>query len=115
MSLLDQMPHRVTHTRPGYQRDELIGDTDENPTTVATLVKCWVQNASMREINEYQRRNENVTHKVYFPTDPGLLVGDYLTVTSGPSFVGTVLKFQADSDRSAGLGVLYGAMCEEER
>lgn len=114
MTLLDQMPHRIRHDRPTYERDDLLGDT-QTLVQQAANVKSWVQNASMVEINEFQRRNERVTHKVFFPADPGLQVGDILTVTSGPSFVGIVLKFQADSDRSAGLGVLYAAMCEEER
>ena len=57
---------------------------------------------------------ENVTHKVYFGARPSVRPGDQLVVTSGPADVGAVLKVQADADRSAGKGVLFGVMCEEE-
>jgi hypothetical protein len=114
MSLLDNLPHVCTLTRPDYDQDELGGQI-ENQTAVTTGIACWVQNASMREIEAYRKVDTEITHKVFFQTDPGFRPGDDLIVTSGPSFVGVEMEFQAGpTDRSAGLGVLFAAMFAEE-
>jgi hypothetical protein len=114
MSLLDRFPHKGTISRLRYERDEYIGNR-EVAVPLATGVQAWVQNASMSEITEFQKRDMAVTHKAFFLADHGMRPGDLFTVTSGPAFVGDVLKFQAKSDRSAGLGVVHGAMFELER
>ena len=113
MSLLDNMPHTVRHERNTYTRDEQGAET-EAPEIITAAVEAWVQNATRSEITEFEKRDERVTHKVFFNADQDLRPGDYLVVTAGPSHVGERLKFQAYSDRSAGLGVLFGAMCELE-
>lgn len=113
MSLIDQLPHTGTHTRPNYDQDELGGQV-ATQETVASGIACWVQNASMAEIAAFQKIDTLITHKVFFAADPGLLPGDELIVTAGPSFVGAVLLFTAGpTDRSSGLGILYAAMFEE--
>lgn len=117
MTLLERMPHQVRIDRFRYETDELGGNI-ETPVAIASGVEAWVQNAGMNEISEYQKRDERVTHKVFFPTEPPLRVGDRITVTATTAadgvMAGLELKFLARSDRSAGLGVLYAAMCVEE-
>lgn len=114
MSLLDDLPHTGTHYRPSYDHDEL-GASRETDTTVATGIACWVQNASMNEIEAYQKVDTVVTHKVFFTAAPDIRPGDDLVITAGPSFVGKRLEFRSGvTDRSAGLGVLWAGMFEED-
>lgn len=113
MSLLENLPHTVRHERSTYARDAVGADTEARITITAS-VEAWVQNASRAEVEEFDKRDERVTHKVFFNSNPSPRVGDHFVVTAGPSHIGEDLKFQADSDRSAGLGVLFGALCELE-
>lgn len=115
MSLLQQMLHRVRIDRLAYARD--VDDMGELRTssTISTDVHAWVQNASRSEILEYQKRDQEITDRVFFNLRPDLQVGDTVTVLSGPSRVGQVFKVKAWEERSAGKGVLWGAMCEVER
>lgn len=114
MSLLDNMPHKCSIDRPRHVNDAW-GANREEDASVATGTACWAQNASQSEINEFQKRDQSVTHKVYFPAEPPLRVGDHITITTAEAgMLGLVLKFQAAADRSAGLGVLFAAMCQEE-
>lgn len=115
MSLLTQMIHRVTLQRPSYTRDP--GDVGDRVTYAAhaTSVESWVQNASTDEIMEYQKRDQEISDRVFFNAKPDLLVGDQIVVTSGPSRVGDVFTVIDVVERSAGKGVLWRAMCEVER
>jgi hypothetical protein len=113
MSLLTNLPHTVTHYRRKYSRGDYL-DTQIEDEQQATGISAWVQNASQGEIERYQKKDESITHKVYFASDPGMRSGDVITVTAGPSFVGKTLNYRALTDRSAGLGVLFGAMFDEE-
>jgi len=115
MSLLTQMIHRVRIDRPSYTRD--IGDVGDRATmaTVASNVESWVQNAKTSEILEYEKRNMEITDRVFFNAKPNLRVGDEIVVTSGPSRVGDVFQMKDLVERSAGKGVLWRAMCEIER
>jgi hypothetical protein len=113
MSLLNNLPHTVTHTRRKYLRDEYMGNTTQIET-LSTGVSAWVQNASQREIEQYQKRDELITHKVYYASDPSIRPGDRITVTAGPSFVGDVFNYESLTDRSAGLGVLFRIMVNAE-
>jgi len=114
MSLLDNLPHTATHTRPSYSNDEL-GANRQTDVTIATGLKCWVQNANIQEVEAYQKIDTRITHKVFFTTDPDIRPGDDITVTAGPSFVGKKLEFvSGPTDRSAGLGVLFAGMFEED-
>ena len=113
MSLLDNLLHTVRHERNTHSRDALGADVQAREVITAS-VEAWIQNASRAEVVEFGKRDKLVSHRVYFSSNPAPRVGDYFVVTAGPSHVGEDLKFQADSDRSAGLGVLYGALCELE-
>ncbi len=62
------------------------------------------------EIEEWQQRNTEVSHKVYFTSDPGVdehcileIDGDVLSVRSA-----------AHPDASVGLGVVYRVMVKLE-
>ena len=114
MSLLDNLPHTVDHYRKRYERDEYIGNTS-TPVSIATGVQAWVQNASMSEVDEFQKLDQRVTHKVFYSADPGIRPGDRIVVTAGTSFCGKTFDFRAMTDRSAGMGILFGVMVEEER
>jgi len=113
MSLIDNLPHTVTHRRPSYARDEYGGNL-ETTTNVATGVSAWVQMASANQISEFAKRDQLISHTVYFESDPGLRPGDSIIVSAGPSFVGVEMEYVAGTDYSAGLGVLYGAAFQEE-
>lgn len=113
MSLIDNMPHTATQYRPSYDQDELGGQIP-NQQAQATGIECWVQNASMQEIERYQKQDTEISHRVFFPTKPDMRPGDEIVVTAGPSFVGLTLEFQAGpTDRSAGMGVLFAAVFQE--
>lgn len=117
MSVLDNLPHTARIDRFSNANDSL-GANLPTAVEIESGVRCWVQNASMGEIEAYQKRDQQVTHKVFFTAKPPLRVGDQLTITAteGPDsdIVGVELKFQALTDRSAGCGILYAAMCQEE-
>jgi hypothetical protein len=82
---------------------------------LASGVSAWVQNATQSDIVESQKRKQIVTHRIAFSGVPSVRMrpGDYVTVTSGPSFVGSQFKFLSATDRSAGLGVLWIGLFEE--
>lgn len=114
MSLIDQLPHRAAIRRTDYQQDE-VGGTRRTSTVITTGVECWVQNAGMREVEQYAKMDTAITHKVFFATEVDLRPGDDLVVTGGPSFLGVVLDLRAGpTERSAGLGRLWAAMFEQE-
>lgn len=114
MCLIDNLPHTCTHTRPQYTQDDL-GATLQNQTTVTSGIECWVQNASQREVEEYQKRDQEISHKVFFRTKPDIRPGDEIVISAGPSFVGLTLEHvSGPTDRSAGLGELFAAMFMED-
>lgn len=113
MTLLNEMPHTVAHYRKKYSRDEYIGNVTQLELRTSG-VSAWVQNASDREVQEFQKQDELVTHKVYYATNPDLRPGDVVRVTAGPSFVGKDLNYASSTERSAGVGVLYRVMCSED-
>ncbi len=108
MTLLNNMPHLVTHQVRSTTRNELLGHDETFPTNVATDVPAWVQTASEAEIDEFEKRGFRVTHKVYYPTDPGLTEANQIL------FGTKRLEFRAIADRSAGLGILFKIMAEEK-
>lgn len=113
MSLLDTMPHVVTHKRRRYVNDA-VGASVEIDQTLTTGNPVWIQNAGQKETVDYGKKDQTITHRVYFEDNLTLQVGDSLVVTSGPSFVGVILRIGTFTDRSAGLGELLTAMCFED-
>lgn len=113
MSLLDTLPHRVSIRSPLYGADDLGAVVGEF-TDTATDVAAWVQNAGASEVTQYDRRGDDISHKVFFDAVPVIAVGDQIYVESGPSFGGKTFVFVAGSDRSAGCGVLWAAYVVEK-
>jgi hypothetical protein len=122
VSLIDNLTSECSVKRPRYAHDSLGGD---KPTydTLTTELACWPQPASQSEITEFAKRDEHITHKVYFAGKPSftynsathnLQVGDILVMTSG-EFSGSEFEYRSADDASAGLGVLFKAMCEKIR
>lgn len=114
MSLLDSLPHTVSLYRPTTVRDGIGGDREGTAVTIKSSASAWVQNASRQQINDFDKRDELVSHNVFFTTEYSLRPGDYIYVDSGPSFVDKRLDYVAQSERSAGLGKLFGVICNED-
>lgn len=112
--LLDEFPHTCTIYRPTYSQGELGGDV---PTLVehATAVDCWIQPARASTITEYRRRDQIVSHSIYFANDPGLEVGDWIEPETGSFREGKLMKFVDNSGAGAGLIELYRADVFEDR
>ena len=108
MSLLDRLPHTCTAKRRRRTSDGMGGFTDTYPTTIFTDKACWRQRASDQEVNWYQARSENVTHRVFFNEDPGV---DVDCVLEDGTYRYDVLS-EASPDDSAGLGILYRVMVQ---
>jgi hypothetical protein len=122
MSLIDNLTSECSVKRPRYVHDQYAGD---KPTydTLTTELACWPQPASQRDITEFAKRDEAISHKIYFAGKPSftyngqtlnLEVGDILVMTSG-EFSGSEFEYKSADDASAGLGVLFKAMCEKIR
>jgi len=111
MSLVDSLPHLCTIKQSAWVQDDNGADYD-NPEIVEEGAACWVQPASDRQITEFQKRDQNVTHQVYFNTNKRLKPGHFLLPTTGP-FAGAYLEVKSYNETTAGLGVLFKAMCEE--
>jgi len=117
MSLLDNFPHRCTIRSRVAAKDEL-GGIQFTYLNEQTGVYCWVQNASHKEVLEYEKRGMIVTKKVYFTTDPSVTERHQILVTemNGTTISSPVpLDVISESlpDASAGLGVAYKVMCTE--
>lgn len=112
--LLDNLPHAVTVYRPTHSQGGLGG-------TVPTLVEretglaCWIQPAKGGVITEYRRRDQIVSHSIYFLSDPGLEIGDWLLPETGSFRAGKLLKFVDNGGAGAGLLELYRADVFEDR
>jgi hypothetical protein len=116
MSLPDNLPHLCDITKSIPVRDEYNADIDE-PEDFLLNEPCWVQPASDREINIFQRRDQVVTHTVYFRGNPGIRPGYIITPKDGAylacPFAGATLEVKSANETTAGLGLLWKAMCEE--
>lgn len=111
--LPDELPHLVDIYESAWVVDEFAADFEE-PEAVETDRAAWIQPASDREITQYQRRDQNVTHSVYFKGNPGLRPGFIVRPTSGP-FTGAVLDVKSCNECTAGTGLLWKATCEEQQ
>jgi hypothetical protein len=109
MSLLDNLPHLATAKRRTRTKDSMGGHLDSFAIIIFSDRACWQQALKDDEISDWQQRNMEVTHKVYFASDPLLDVscvleigGDTLDVISA-----------ADPDCSAGMGILFRVMTKK--
>jgi hypothetical protein len=123
VSLLDNMPGECSVKRPVYALDKYGGDA---PTylTVKTGLACWPQPASASQILEFAKRDQQITHSVFFPggqpswtyngESQSLQPGDVISMTDG-AFDGQEFEFKSGDDSSAGLAVVWRAMVEKVR
>jgi len=113
MSLLNNFPHRVTHSTPTYAQSTYGGDS-QTWTSASTGIEAWVQSASHNEITEYARRNQTITHTVLLlPADADdMSVGDRLTVTTGDAFLGQIFEIRSLGERTSGLNWMWTAAVE---
>lgn len=115
MSLPDNLPHKCDIYKEYNLPDDLGGDYDD-PAAVSADVVCWVQPAEASQINQFRRRDQNVTHSVYFRTNPGVRPGYIIEPKNGRitcPFAGATLEVKASKETTAGLGVLWLVICEE--
>jgi hypothetical protein len=105
----------VDVTRSVAVGDDIGGDYDD-PEVVASDIECWVQPASDSEIDRFQRREQIVTHKVYFRGSVPYVPGYILTPKNGRAtcpFAGATLEVKSKAEATAGTGLLYRVMAEE--
>ncbi len=106
MSLLDRLPHTCSIKRRKRPTLGSMGDSKDDFTVLAENVSCWRQQASNREVQWWQARNEEVSNKFFFADNPNVdaecvieHLGDRFDVISG-----------ATPDSGAGLGVVWRVM-----
>lgn len=109
MSLLDELPHLATAKRRVRVTDAMGGYKDTYPTTIFSDRACWRQPASDREVLWWNQRTIDVTHNVYFSSDPGLDEGCVLVIDGTIHDVKSVSK----ADASVGLGVVWRVVVQE--
>lgn len=102
MSLLDDFPHSVNIVRPFNRRDK-YGGTEQTEETVYEDEPAFKQPVSATDALDYEKRNMNVSHVIYFQRDLGLTT-EHRVIHDGESYL--VVAF---SDASAGLGVVWKA------
>lgn len=110
MSLLERLPHLATAKRRKRVKDTMGGIKDTYPTILFTNRTCWQQPLSSNEISDWMKKGIEVTHKVYFATDPSLDEGCVLEIGTDRFDVMTV----SDPDASAGLGFVYRVTCKKQ-
>lgn len=114
MSLYDNLPHTCDIYESAWVPDEFAGASYDDPGAVESDRACWVQPASDRDIKLFQRRDQIITHSVYFKGNPNLRPGYIVMPTSGP-FTGATLDVKSCNECTAGTGLLWRAMVEEQQ
>lgn len=108
-----EMPHTCTIYRRQWQKTTHLGHK-ESRRTLYEDEPCWVQLAGVREQKTAQKRDQIVTHSVYFTRELNLEPGDELLIAGG-GFDGDELEYKASADATVGLGFFFKAMTEEIR
>lgn len=111
MSLYDNLPHTCDISAGAIHQEAGGGDVDI-PVLQESGRRCWAQPASKSTVVEFQKRDQRVTHTVYFLGDPDVKPGHILAMTSGP-FDGRDMEVVAEDETTAGLGLLWGVQCED--
>jgi len=124
MSLFDSLPHTCDLQHLAYSADDADqdfgGDVQTPQAAYTSSEPCWIQPASYRTIQEFSARNQSVSFDVYFNRNPGFQLQDYLTVgnnadgTTG-DYTGYLLKILGFREATAGMSLLWIAMCEINR
>lgn len=117
MSLFDNLPHTAAIQERTITQDVLLGET-ETWADSTTGLSVWVQVASQQEIDEFQRRDIRVTHRVYFNADPTTYfsqeadAGQYSILCSTGSFANQRLTVRSHAEATAGVGWGWKVMVE---
>ena len=110
------VPHEASILRPEYGETEYGGQT-QSRSTVASGVKCFVQNMKIAERSAYAKKMIGVEVKIYFTDEPNLREGDFITITRNTqctSYIGQTFEFISIDDSSAGFGIIWKAVCKRE-
>ena len=113
--LFDSLPHYVDVFRVSYTQDSSGADVQSVAgTAYAEDEPAWVQPLSSREQTIFQSRNQEITHKIYLASDPGLKLSDVLVAKNGDNidcpYNGIRFKFIAFAEATAGIGILWKAL-----
>jgi len=97
--------HTVDVERCTTVTDDL-GDVDRTYAVVSAGLGAWVQPLDSYTIQQYRRRDIQITHRVYFAADPGVQLRDRIVQT------GRYLLVEAIED-TAELDKLWCVDCTE--
>lgn len=112
MTLLSNMPHTCSAYRTVRTSDGMGGFT-ESYAERFTGRACWRQRVSERAASTWQARSIEVSDKVYFASDPGLMENDVLTFSDVTGWRFVVMS-ASEPDASAGLGFLWSVVVNRE-
>lgn len=114
MCLIDNMPDECSIAIRRQKLDDPIGGEASIVDIQRSGVQCWVQQASASEVSEYDKRGISISHKIFFPADPGVNEGYLIKATKRSGVVVSGQWFDVvsytDPDASAGLGVVWKLM-----
>lgn len=124
MSLLDNLPHRCTLYRR-YRTSDSMGGARPSRIPIREGIPCWQQPMSATEQTKYGKAGMSITTKIYFNSDPGIKDNDELVIThrrvagvltsideADWVYIENLMAHQPD--RSAGLGLLFMAVGNDE-
>jgi hypothetical protein len=117
MSILDNMPHESTIRRIVRTRDSMAGSRDSF-VNERTEEPCWEQQASAKEVMEFEKRGMQIDTKVFYPSNPNVTERHQIVITRrngeavavGNQVVMDVVAVP-EPDASAGLGIVWRVMC----
>ena len=107
MSILESLPHTCT-AKLKVRTQGTMGSMKNALSTVFSDRACWRQPASDNEQMVAMKNGINVTHKVYFTSDPALDNRHVLVFSDGSYDVTS----RPIPDSSVGLGVVWRVMLQ---
>lgn len=114
MSILDNLPHVSTAKIRTISQTTGLGNKPSYAVVFSDR-ECWRQEASDKEVREFEKRGIRATDKIYFTSDPEIDERHILTdvrdsgATAGTGTTWEVVS-RAEPDASAGLGVVWRVM-----
>jgi hypothetical protein len=113
-SILDNLPHTASHIRQS-QANDAYGAPLKTDSTQEDNLSVWIQNASFKEITEFEKDDIKVTHKaLYTDSSYDFRAGDVLVAATAP-FASHRFFVRAHTERTAGLGWMFVVFLERER
>lgn len=102
------LPHTVDITHKRATRDR-YGGTKDAESPAESDVPAWVQPASGATILQYERRDQSVSHTVYFKEDKRLQPRHSLL------WEGKTLRVVAFRNATSGMDIFWRADCLEDQ